>query len=71
MKPRATGTLKSLHIFMDMAPHILAVRFYAGGLKITGAEIATGKKYYLLNLPYYLATQLTFYLSWFQQQIQK
>ncbi|MEO7446403.1 MAG: AAA family ATPase [Ferruginibacter sp.] len=69
VKSGATGTLKSLHLFMDMAPHTLAVRFYAGELKMTDAETATGKKYHLLNLPYYLATQLTDYLSWFQQQI--
>ncbi len=69
VKSGATGTLKSLHLFMDMAPHTFAVRFYAGELKITNAETSTGKKYYLLNLPYYLATQLTGYLSWFQLQI--
>jgi len=69
VKSGATGTLKSLHLFMDMAPHTLAVRFYAGELKITDAETTTGKKYHLLNLPYYLTTQLTAYLSWFQQQL--
>jgi len=69
VKSGATGTLKSLQLFMDMAPHTIAIRFYAGELKITKTETISGKKYYLLNLPYYLATQLTEYLGWFEEQI--
>ena len=49
---------------MDLAPHALAVRFYAGELAITEGISIEGKPYQLLNLPYYLATQLNSYLNW-------
>jgi len=71
VKSGTEGKLKSLHIFMDMAPHTMAVRFYAGEISITEAATGTGKKYHLLNLPYYLVTQLNSYLVWFEQQIKK
>ena len=71
VKSGTEGKLKSLHIFMDMAPHTMAVRFYAGEMSITEATTITGKKYKLLNLPYYLVSQLENYLNWFQKQIDK
>lgn len=71
VKSGTEGKLKSLHIFMDMAPHTMAVRFYAGEMSITQATSVTGKKYQLLNLPYYLVSQLENYLIWFQQQIEQ
>ena len=64
VKSGADGRLKSLHQFMDLAPHALAVRFYAGELAITEGISIEGKPYQLLNLPYYLATQLNSYLNW-------
>ena len=67
VKSGKEGTLKSLHIFMDMAPHKMAIRFYAGELKITETTTGSGKKYQLLNLPYYLVSQLENYLVWFQK----
>ena len=54
---------------MDMAPHNLAVRIYAGELNITNVITPNGKEYYLLNLPYYLTTELENYLTWFKTQI--
>ncbi len=71
VKSGTEGKLKSLHIFMDMAPHTMAVRFYAGEMSITAATTTTGKKYKLLNLPYYLVSQLENYLAWFQKQIEQ
>jgi uncharacterized protein len=62
------GRLKSLHQFMDLAPHQYAVRFYAGPLTITQSTSTNGRPYQLLNLPYYLATQLAYYLDWFIEQ---
>ncbi|MBY0482370.1 MAG: DUF4143 domain-containing protein [Chitinophagaceae bacterium] len=35
VKSGKEGTLKSLHSFMDLAPHSMAIRLYAGELKIT------------------------------------
>ena len=69
VKSGTEGKLKSLHIFMDMAPHTMAVRFYAGEISITEATTLTGKKYQLLNLPYYLVSQLENYLAWFQKTL--
>ena len=69
VKAGTEGKLKSLHIFMDMAPHSMAVRFYAGEISITEASTGTGKKYHLLNLPYYLVTMLHSYLVWFEKEI--
>jgi predicted AAA+ superfamily ATPase len=64
VKSGKTGTLKSLHSFMDLAPHDLAVRIYAGELSITEAITQNGKKYKLLNLPYFLVCKIEQYISW-------
>ena len=69
VKSGTEGKLKSLHLFMDMAPHFMAVRFYAGEMNITEATTLTGKKYRLLSLPYYLVSQLENYLAWFQKTL--
>ncbi len=69
VKSGAEGRLKSLHIFMDIAPHTMAVRLYAGELAITTSTSVSGKKYKLLNLPYYLAAELENYLVWFANEI--
>jgi len=64
VKSGKEGTLRSLHQYMDEAPHSLAVRFYSGELSVTEAQTTSGKIYKLLNLPYYLGTQLEKYLEW-------
>ncbi|MDQ3017917.1 MAG: DUF4143 domain-containing protein, partial [Bacteroidota bacterium] len=66
-KSGVAGKLKSLHQYMDLAPHSMAIRFYADELKWTDAVTPGGKKYRLLNLPYYLVSQLDSYLDWFQK----
>lgn len=68
VKSGAEGKLRSLHLYMDMAPHTTAIRFYAGQLSITEAVTPGGKAYHLLNLPYFLASQTKQYVSWFQKQ---
>jgi uncharacterized protein len=65
------GRLKSLHLFMDSAPHNLAVRFYAGKLNISKIKTSLGKEFYLLNLPYFLVTQIENYLNWFKNEIKQ
>jgi hypothetical protein len=54
---------------MENAPHSMAIRFYAGELQITNVITGTGKKYKLLNIPYYLVSQLENYLTWFQKEL--
>jgi predicted AAA+ superfamily ATPase len=58
VKSGKEGTLKSLHSYMDLAPHDMAIRFYAGALNITNAITQNGKQYQILNLPYYLSSQI-------------
>ncbi len=62
VKSGATGSLKSLHQFIERAPHQYAVRMYAGKYEIIQARTPNGKPYILMNLPYYLGTQLPQYL---------
>jgi predicted AAA+ superfamily ATPase len=68
-KSGKTGTLRSLHQFMDEAPHNMAVRFYSRGVNISQAKTSQNKTYFLLNLPYYLVSQINGYLKWFEKQI--
>jgi predicted AAA+ superfamily ATPase len=67
VKSGLAGSLKSLHSFMDLAPHHWAIRFYAGALNITDAITQNGKQYQILNLPYYLGSQIEKYIAWFVQ----
>lgn len=71
VKSGATGKLRSLHMFMDLAPHNLAVRFYDEAINISTPTTQGGKKYYLLSLPYCLVSQIQEYLMWFEQEIDK
>jgi predicted AAA+ superfamily ATPase len=70
-KSGKTGTLRSLHQFMDIAPHSIALRFYASRPNISIVKTQLDKTYYLLSLPYYLASQTSKYLEWFQQELQR
>ena len=65
VKSGKEGTLRSLHLFMDEANHPFAVRVYGGTLMVTDVTTAAGKNYKLLNLPYYLMSQLDAYLDLF------
>jgi len=71
IKSGSSGKLKSLHMFMDKAPHTMAIRFYAGDLHITDCITSSGKKFHLLNLPYFLVSQLENYLKWFELELKK
>jgi predicted AAA+ superfamily ATPase len=65
IKSGSDGTLKSLHQFVEAADHPYAVRMYAGEFKVLKTKTPGGKPYLLMNLPYYLATQLNGYLEYF------
>lgn len=69
VKSGSEGKLRSLHLFMDGAPHNMAVRFYAGEVSITKTSTPQGKPFHLLNLPYYLVSQIEKYLTWFQPSV--
>ena len=63
VKSGSDGKLRSLHLFMDAAPHRTAVRFYAGEFSITKALTPKGKEFDLINLPYYAVSQIDRYLK--------
>ncbi len=65
VKAGKTGTLRSLHQFMEQVDHEYAVRMYAGPLEKTRVSTPRGKKFTLLNLPYFLAGKLGAYVDWF------
>lgn len=67
VKAGATGTLRSLHLLMDLLPHAYAVRLYAGALKIDSLQTQTGKHFQLLNLPYFLAGKIKEYVGWMME----
>ena len=65
IKSGKEGKLKSLHQFIEEAPHPYAVRMYAGKFSIEQHSTRSGKQYFLMNLPYYLSTKLYDYLGYF------
>jgi uncharacterized protein len=65
VKSGEPGRLRSLHQFMDNAPHTYAVRLYAGKLAVQQTQTIRGKKFYLLNLPYFLAGKIREHLKGF------
>lgn len=58
VKSGASGRLRSLHRFMDEAPHNLAIRIYAGSYKIEDAKTIKGKMFRLINIPFYFISQI-------------
>ncbi|MEY3845278.1 MAG: hypothetical protein RL293_1700 [Bacteroidota bacterium] len=65
IKSGKEGKLKSLHQFIEASTHPYAVRMYAGKFSIEEHSTKSGKKYFLMNMPYYLATKLYDYLNYF------
>lgn len=58
VKQASSGSLRSLHQFIDNAPHFYAVRVYSGKYRIEDAVTISGKKFKLINLPFYLVRQI-------------
>lgn len=68
IKSGSTGSLKSLHQFIDASDHPYAIRMYAGFFNIEKAITPNKKPYLLMNLPYYAGTSLPQYIEWFVKQ---
>jgi hypothetical protein len=64
VKSGKQGSLKSLHQFIERTSHQYAVRFYQGEFSIEKAKTPGGKPYLLMNLPYYLGTQIHEYVAY-------
>jgi predicted AAA+ superfamily ATPase len=65
IKSGKTGTLKSLHQFINRTNHNYAVRIYGGEFNIQDQHTPEGKAYKLMNLPYYLGTKIPEYIDYF------
>jgi len=65
IKSGKVGKLRSLHEFVNRCDHQYAVRMYAGKFEIQNQVTPAGKKFKLMNLPYYLGTQLPDYIDYF------
>lgn len=63
VKSGKTGTLKSLMLFMDEAPHNLAVRIYDGKTSLEKHKTPSGKEFKLLNLNLGLTTKIIDYIG--------
>ena len=68
IKSGSTGSLRSLHQFIDSSDHPYAIRIYGGSFTIERATTPAKKPYFLMNLPYYLGTLLPLYAAWFVKQ---
>jgi len=53
VKSGHNSKLKSLHLFMESAPHNIAVRVWSRPFSIDEIETKSGKKFKLVNLPFY------------------
>lgn len=71
IKSGKVGKLRSLHQFVDQAPHPYAIRMYAGEFNIEQHRTPTGTPFYLMSLPYYLSTYLSEYIDYFIQQTEE
>jgi predicted AAA+ superfamily ATPase len=58
VKSGSIGKLRSLHLFMDCAPHSVAVRIYQGECLVQKAKTIACKEFSLLNLPFYLVHRI-------------
>ncbi len=65
IKSGGTGSLKSLHQFIDRANHPYAIRFYAGEFHVNRTQTRDGTPFLLMNMPYYLGTKIPDYINWF------
>jgi len=63
VKAGASGRLRSLHSFIDAAPHTTAVRLYSGIFSKEDSATIAGKKFQLLNIPYYQTSKIMKYLQ--------
>lgn len=68
VKSGAAGKLRSLHQFMQSCGHPYAVRLLGNAFSIDKVQAADGRPFMLMNLPYYLGSQLPKYVAYFVQE---
>ena len=68
VKSGKTGTLRSLHSYIDQTGTKLAVRLYSGEYSVEKAVTPIGKNpYTLINLPLFLAGKIGEYVRWMER----
>lgn len=68
VKAGKAGTLRSLHQFIDGSTCRHAVRLYAGPLYSQQTSTVAGTPFKLLNMPYFLTSQIHEYIDWMMSQ---
>jgi len=63
IKSGLSGRMRSLYAFMNSSKNNLAIRFYSGKYSVTDGKTIEGKKFRLLNLPFYLSSRLEKYID--------
>lgn len=58
VKSGNNSKLKSLHQFMDIAPHDIAIRVWSNPYSVDEVKTNSGKTFRLINLPFYYVGQL-------------
>lgn len=58
VKTGHNSKLKSLHSFMDTVAHDIAIRVWSQPYSVDEVETLAGKKYRLINLPFYYLSQI-------------
>jgi uncharacterized protein len=71
VKSGKAGKLRSLHQYIDRAPHPWSVRVYSGSFGIEITQTLSGKRFYLMNLPFYLVNKLPEYLDYLTKSYSK
>lgn len=64
VKAGPQGRLRSLHQFVERGQPPFAIRFLNNTVSVENARTPAGYEYRLVNLPYYLMSQLKGYLKW-------
>ncbi|MFN0214213.1 MAG: ATP-binding protein [Saprospiraceae bacterium] len=65
VKSGESGTLRSLHQFMEACGHPYAIRLLANRFSVSQVQTAQGTPFLLMNLPYYLGTKIPDYAAYF------
>jgi hypothetical protein len=71
IKSGSTGSMKSLHYFINHVDHNFAVRIYGDKFSIEEHKTPEGKYFKLMNLPYYLGTLIPEYIDYFMEKMKE
>ena len=65
VKSGQSGTLRSLHQFVEACDHPYAIRLLANHFSVEQVQTIQGTPFLLMNLPYYLGTRIPGYAAYF------